>query len=446
MKASHVNRWRGALLCAFVFSTMTPAPAQDTRHVVEPKVPAVCTVVQSQLAALDGKTVAEADETKLDTKRIQEALDRCQAGQAVKLAADGSKNAFLSGPLQLRRGVTLLVDAGAILFASRNPRLYDVSAGSCGIVDNKGGGCKPLIAGDRVPDAGVMGEGVIDGRGGTSLIGRKESWWDLAQEAKIKNADQNCPRLLVMTGSDNFTLYRITLKNSPNFHVVFSRGNGFTAWGVIINTPKTARNADGIDTMNATNVTITRSFIFTGDDNVAIKAGSAGPSSHITVIHNHFYAGHGMSIGSETDGGVSAIRVSDLSIDGADNGLRIKSNATRGGLVRDVVYEDICIRETTNPVLMDTHYTATISDDRGKIPIYQDIVLKNVRIFGSGKITLDGYGGDHPLGLVFDNVFLDAPKAVEVAARHARIEGSLQAGIPNKCENKFVPMPAKSLP
>jgi hypothetical protein len=31
----------------------------------------------------------------------------------------------------------------------------------------------------------------------------------------------------------------------------------------------------------------------------------------------------------------------DLSIDGADNGLRIKSNNTRGGIVRDVVYSDI---------------------------------------------------------------------------------------------------------
>src|SRR5262245_21542510 len=137
MKTSHVNRCRGALLCAFVFSTLTPAKAQDTRRVVEPMVPGVCAAVQSQLTAIDGKTVAEADETKLDTKRIQEALDRCQAGQAVKLSADGSKNAFLSGPLQLRRGVTLLVDAGAILFASRNPRLYDVSSGSCGIVDKK---------------------------------------------------------------------------------------------------------------------------------------------------------------------------------------------------------------------------------------------------------------------------------------------------------------------
>ncbi len=39
---------------------------------------------------------------------------------------------------------------------------------------------------------------------------------------------QSCPRILVLTGAYDFTLYRITLKNSPNFHVSYSGGNGFT--------------------------------------------------------------------------------------------------------------------------------------------------------------------------------------------------------------------------
>ena len=33
--------------------------------------------------------------------------------------------------------------------------------------------------------------------------------------------------------------------------------------------------------------------------------------------------------------------MTNLSIDGADNGIRIKSNSSRGELVRDVVYEDV---------------------------------------------------------------------------------------------------------
>lgn len=80
-------------------------------------------------------------------------------------------------------------------------------------------------------------------------------------------------------------------------------------------------------------MTITRSFIRTGDDNVALKPGSNGPTTNMTISHDHFYSGHGMSIGSETNGGARAIRVFDLTLDGADNGLRIESSSSRGGLV-----------------------------------------------------------------------------------------------------------------
>src|SRR5438094_7372721 len=116
----------------------------------------------------------------------------------------------------------------------------------------------------------------------------------------------------------------------------------------------------------------------------------------MTISDNHFYSGHGMSIGSETMGGASAIRVSNLSIDGADNGIRIKSNSSRGGLVRDVVYEDVCIRNTANPIYMDSNYSY-YGPARDKLPQFTDIVLRNVRILGGGKITLDGFDEMHRL-------------------------------------------------
>jgi len=78
-----------------------------------------------------------------------------------------------------------------------------------------------------------------------------------------------------------------------------------------------------------------------------------------------------MSIGSETNGGASAVRVFDLSIDGADNGITYQIQLTRGGLVQDIVYEDVCIRNTKNPIYMDTHYTATVGPDQGRIPVFQ---------------------------------------------------------------------------
>ena len=343
--------------------TLPTALAQDTRTVTEPAIPAPCATLDARLSAT-GTVLAEADESRLDTVRIQQAIDGCASGKAVELKSGAGHNAFLSGPLELRRGVTLLVDAGAILLASRNPRDYDIEPGVCGTVTERGHGCKPLIHGNEVAGAAVMGDGVIDGRGGAKLLGQAISWWDLAEQAR-RGGNQNCPRILILSRCDNFTLYRITLRNSPNFHVSYSGGNGFTVWGVKVWSPgKGARNTDGIDPGNSTNVTIAHCFIHTGDDNVAIKAGKGAPTTHMTIAHNHFYTGHGMSIGSETDGGASAIRVTDLSIDGADNGIRIKSNSSRGGLVHDVVYEDVCIRNTKNPIFMDSNYSYSGSAQR----------------------------------------------------------------------------------
>ena len=188
---------------------------------------------------------------------------------------------------------------------------------------------------------------------------------------------------------------------------------------------------------------------------MAIKAGLPGPTGHMTIEDNHFYTGHGMSIGSETDGGASAIRVTNLSIDGADNGIRIKSNSSRGGPVRDVVYQDVCIKDTKNPIYMDSNYSY-MGEARDKLPSFEDIVLRNVRVLSAGKITLDGFDAAHQLGITFDNVFLDVPS--KVTATHANItEGPgvnfRAAGddvhivkrsgnaVKNACEGKFVPFP-----
>ncbi|MBZ5585215.1 MAG: glycoside hydrolase, partial [Acidobacteriia bacterium] len=149
------------------------AQAQDTRNVTEPVIPPGCAVLSANLAAAGGKTLAATDETRPDTQRIQQALDSCPQGRAVVLKAAAGRNAFLSGPLDLREGVALVVDGGATLFGSRNPRDYDVRPGSCGIVDQNGKGCRALINGAGVAHAAVMGGGVIDGRGWAALTGSK---------------------------------------------------------------------------------------------------------------------------------------------------------------------------------------------------------------------------------------------------------------------------------
>ena len=445
---------------AFALTACGTATAQDTRHVVEPHYPSACTVLRARLSAPDGQ-LALADERKLDTARIQSAIDHCTAGKAVRLHADGAWNVFLSGPFQLKAGVTLLVDASTALFASRDPRDYDVTPGSCGVLAEKGHGCKPLITAEDAPNSGIMGEGAIDGRGGAEMLGQKITWWDLAHQAKVLDKQQNNMRLLRVDRSDNFALYKITLRNSPNSHVDTFHTDGFTAWGVKILTPITARNTDGIDPQAGTkNVTIAYSTIHTGDDDVSIKSDVSGAASNMSILHNHFYTGHGMSIGSQTAGGVDHVLVRDLTIDGADNGLRIKSDRSRGGLVQNVTFEDVCLRNSPNPLVFTPMYTTFAGD---KLPVFRDIALHNVHILTPGAFTFYGLDAQHKLGITLDNVQADGLQKSEVLAKNADIaiagkRGNLvpagdgvvvsgadaAEGTPISCKDRFLPLPAGS--
>src|ERR1035437_9395568 len=357
----------GLLVCGVV-AMASGVWAQDTRVVTEPKIPAACVKLEAKIVAV-GDALKEADEANADTARIQEAIDgfagKCKPAWAVELAT-GAKGAtaFLSGAVELKEALTLLVDKGVTLFASRNPADYDVTGpGTCGTIPSKGS-CKAFLT-IRAKNVGIMGDGVINGRGGAKLLGQDISWWGLAvkgepTDARPAGIPYSDPRLISAANADGFTMYRITLHDSPNFHVGVSRTDGFTAWGVHLKTPvhepgpndPRPRNTDGIDPGSSTNITIAHSWIDNGDDNVAIKTGT----THMSVIDNHFYSGHGMSIGSETNTGDSFLLVDGLTEDHTTSGIRIKSNATRGGLVHDMVYKNTCMRDVPIPIAISPYY------------------------------------------------------------------------------------------
>jgi len=421
----------------------TALRAQDTRTVTEPVIPPRCTVLKAQLASSDGH-FSDADEQKLDTARIQGALDKCPKGRSVELASDGASNAFLSGPLDLRAGVTLLVDKGVTLYATRDPRLYETSPNACGLVTSEHSrGCRPFIYAKDAPDIGIMGDGAIDGRGWAKVLGKDSTWWQLAEAAR-GGGQQQVPLLIVTDHTDNF-------------HLVPHASNGITLWAIKIDTPK-SRNTDGFDPGGGSkNITMIYSYIRDGDDNIAIK-GSTGGVTNMTVIHSHFYWGHGMSIGSENYGGVSNLLVRDLSIDGADNGIRIKSAPDRGGLVQNIQYDDVCIRNNKEPITLTTNYEGHTGGDR--LPVYKNILLHNVRISGGGKILIDGYDTTHRIGLQLDGVvafdgfaqykphvshadliYGPGPMNLMLAGTDATVAGKPGTGTLQSCDAKFVPFP-----
>ncbi|WP_420136701.1 glycoside hydrolase family 28 protein [Sphingomonas sp.] len=335
------------------------------------------------------------------THALQSAIDACPAGSAVRLAAAEGAARFVSGPLVMKSGVTLWLDRDVVLAASADPRAYDSGTGRCGTIDDTGKGCRPFLLFRQTKGGGIVGDGVIDGQGGASMRGGTESWWQLARRAQVQGGHQNAPRLIQLTEARDITFYRVTLRNSPNFHVALTNVQGATFWSVRIDAPANARNTDGIDPGGSQDITITHSFIRTGDDNIAIKAGRGSRSRYISVLHSHLYWGHGLSIGSETIGGVSNVLVRDMTLDGTTSGLRIKSDAPRGGIVQQVRFDDVCLRGNRAPIDFDTHYDAGAAGNA--IPVYRDILLHDVS-GGDGDLIARGHDPARPLELTLDDV------------------------------------------
>jgi polygalacturonase len=424
----------------------------------EPTIPPTCaTVPASQNVPANGVP----SETNLDTSAIQSALNACASGHAVELTTKGANNAFVTGPLKVPAGVTLLVDAGTTLYGTRNLSVYG-SASALITVSGSG--------------AGIMGDGTIDGQGGEPNIGSTHSFWD------ANGGGGGSPALIEVSGASNFTMYRITLHNSPMFHVKLGAA-GFVVWGITIQTPSkktnsagttldytNAHNTDGVDPGEAaSNGYIVCSKISTGDDHIAIKGSSSTGVSNLVIAHNHFGAGHGMSIGSEFTGGVSKIDVHDLSIDGlnmgtsggSSNGLRIKSDSSRGGLVNGVTYSDVCVRDLSNPIIFTPFYSSSTGSH---IPQFTNIKIQNFHGVSGGsntpKVTLDGYDASHVNTVTLDNVVIDGISASEVTASYTAVtlgpgnvdftpsgtgvtvkNGISGSSTPNPCTNKWVTFP-----
>jgi polygalacturonase/pectin methylesterase-like acyl-CoA thioesterase len=433
-------------------AVVAPVATGDPRPVAEPSFPSVCqqltATLQTDISIQDLDASVDSTTTNIDGARIQAALNACAGtGKAVELSMDSTStyNAFLSGPLSMPSNVNLLVDPNVTLYFSRNVQDYDAVSGThtCGTINagTNTANCLPLI---DIPgtstNVGIMGNGKLNGRGGDTLFNTFTSsgysmpatptWWNLASQANGEGNQQN-PRFIQIEGSaSNVTLYKITILNSPNFHVSTTGPvSGLTAWGVKIVTPTAARNTDGIDPGSVTNATVAHSWISDGDDNVAV-GGHTNPSANISVVNNRFFAGHGESIGSLTDHGVSNVLYDHNMLAGNDfagygsaqwglaadtnsTGIRIKSANDRGGLVTNIQYSNSCILDHKADIQFTPYYSA---EDTGSYPDYTNILMQNL-IFendagGSGTVELTGEfnsnsGGTpviYPLGLTMDNV------------------------------------------
>jgi polygalacturonase len=319
----------------------------------------------------NGKTV--------DTAAIQKALDECgkAGGGTVRFTA----GTYLSQPVSLRSKTTLLLEQGATLKATDDPQDYLPSGVTWeDILQGRSKG--PFVSfvnGKHLVDVAITGQGTIDGSGAR--------WWKPAEEARRKVSGYTLPRpnLIRITGCKGLNVTGVTLQDSPQFHLVPEDCEDVLIANVTILAPESAANTDAIDPMMSRRVTITKCLIDVGDDNVAIKSGKKMRGREfacedLTITDCIFKHGHGVSIGSETAGGVRNVTVQRCRFEDTQNGIRIKSPRGRGGQVENLVYEDITMKNVEGAITFTCYYPKIPATDTAQAVTPETPSFRNIRI------------------------------------------------------------------
>jgi polygalacturonase len=337
----------------------------------------------------------------LDYGAATSASDNSQAIQkaiAAAAVAGGTvqipTGTFLSGPINLQSGVRLDLAAGSTL------KMLAMASWP---------GTTPLLSASNLHDIEVSGSGTIEGQG--------QAWWN----ALTATPDLKRPQEIVFTGSTRVRITGIKLQNPPEEHIWVKQDTDVTVQGITISTLAVAgqhipNNTDGVD-INANGVFFCGNDIACGDDNV-VMAGQ-----NVYVAHSQFGVGHGCSIGSITENGVSTVTVDDITMNGTTSGIRLKSARDRGGLVQNLTYSNITMTNVQNPVWIDSYYPTDPTDPTldpaqavtATTPIWKNITLQNVTVTGSTNAgKLFGLPEEQISNVTFDNVQIQAKTGMDI--------------------------------
>lgn len=365
---------------------------------------------------------ATGDGRIFDTVAIQQAFDACAkaGGGTVRLPA----GTYYSKPLRVHTKTIVQLDAGATLLASTNHADWMKVPGDW-LKAASGSDFIPFISGSDLQDVAFTGKGTIDGNGAV--------WWEEAEQARRKKPGYTLPRpnLVVLNRGKNIRMSGIRLINSPKFHFVPTECDGVVIEDVTVLAPEGAANTDAIDPSNSRNVKITRCLIDVGDDNVAIKSGKRIPGrefacENIEITECTFKHGHGVSIGSETVGGIRNVIVKNCTFEDTDNGLRIKSRRGRGGRVEGFTCTDITMKNVHPAISIAPYYQESThakfpKDDVAQpmtdtTPIFRHITIRNLTATSTREAGLIvGLPESLVEDVVLENVTIEAKEGLTIA-------------------------------
>ena len=155
----------------------------------------------------------------------------------------------------------------------------------------------------------------------------------------------------------NAWVHHLRSINSKNTHFVVFGCVDVKITNTRISAPADSPNTDGIKMANSRGIKIQQTMIRTGDDCIAMLAGT----KHVRIFNVTCGPGHGFSIGSLGKDGdqndLFDIRVRNCSFHNTSDGIRIKTWASPGiGKVSGLIYEDIFMNQVGNPIIIDQEY------------------------------------------------------------------------------------------
>ena len=372
--------WRAAAVAVLALLAPNPLPAAGVDVTATERVaPALPAIPPRSFLLTDFGAVP--DGRTLNTGAFRAAIAAVAKAGGGRLVVP--KGVFRTQPFQLCSSLELRLDPEAVIQAPDSFPAYGVpdpsTARSQAELDAAAPPA-PLISGRHLHDVAITGTGAIDGEGA-----RWWAWSERAARAQPGRRVIRRPNLVVIEDCARLLVTGITLRNSPKFHLVPRRITDLTIDGVIVRAPANAPNTDAIDPGPVTNAVVRRCDIDTGDDDIVIKLGG----TNILIEDCTIKHGHGISIGSETTVGVHTMLVRRCTFEGTDNGIRIKSMRGAGGVVENIRYTDIRMKNVEDAIVLDLTYTDDnrpgFRGEAGKIPTIRDILIDHVTIVGAKR-------------------------------------------------------------
>ena len=269
-----------------------------------------------------------------DATAIQKAIDACSyAGGGDVIFS--SSHTFLSGPVQLKSNVHIVLETNSVWKANPDESIYHKSA----FGKNEGEGMMWIWAKD-IENLSFSGHGTIHGNGiqfmGTELFD--------SYELKPVTTFDPRPHVLTLMGVKNLSIRDITIKEGAYWTVHLIGCDGAVIDGINLLNNLKIRNGDGIDIDHSKNVRIANCHITSGDDAICLKNRREFEeygSCHDIVVTNCVMESRSctVKIGSENMDSIYNVVIDNCVITGSNRGLGIQNRDE--GTVTNVVFSNI---------------------------------------------------------------------------------------------------------